>query len=127
MDNIEAIDILRKNKPTSDPRLCGKELCEAVDIAINALENREEYKWHNSSDVTPEGDESLKEVIMRRVYSDYEIIGLARYVKSTLSTGESKYYWCEQDRGWLGHPEWVTGRGGDSSLVVEHWRNIELP
>lgn len=34
----EAIEILKRNKPTSDPRLCGKELCTACDVAIEALE-----------------------------------------------------------------------------------------
>ena len=33
----EAIEILRKNRPTSDPRPCGMELCDAVDMAISAL------------------------------------------------------------------------------------------
>ena len=38
MDRKEAIEILKRNKPTSDPRRCGTELCEAVDIAIEALQ-----------------------------------------------------------------------------------------
>lgn len=33
----EAIEIIKKNKPVSDPRKCGEELCEACDIAIEAL------------------------------------------------------------------------------------------
>ena len=37
----EAIEILRKNRPTSDPRPCGKELCDAVDMAISALRQQE--------------------------------------------------------------------------------------
>ena len=37
----EAIEILRKNRPTSDPRPCGMELCEAVDMAISALRQQE--------------------------------------------------------------------------------------
>lgn len=36
----EAIEVLRKNKPTYDPRECGKELCEACDVAIEALEKQ---------------------------------------------------------------------------------------
>lgn len=36
----EAIEILKRNKPTSDPRLCGKELCTACDVAIEALEKQ---------------------------------------------------------------------------------------
>ena len=41
MDRKEAIEILKRNKPTSDPRRCGTELCEAVDMAIAALQEPE--------------------------------------------------------------------------------------
>ena len=41
MTREEAIEILRKNRPTSDPRPCGMELCEAVDMAISALRQQE--------------------------------------------------------------------------------------
>lgn len=41
MTREEAIEILKSNKPTSDPRKCGKELCAAVDIAIEALQEPE--------------------------------------------------------------------------------------
>lgn len=34
----EAIEVLKRNKPTSDPRECGRELCNAVDVAIKALQ-----------------------------------------------------------------------------------------
>ena len=46
MDRKEAIEILKRNKPTSDPRRCGTELCEAVDIAIAALQEPERKKGH---------------------------------------------------------------------------------
>ena len=41
MTRKEAIEILKSNKPTSDPRECGKELCTAVDMAIEALQEPE--------------------------------------------------------------------------------------
>ena len=41
MTREEAIEILRKNRPTSDPRPCGVELCDAVDMAIAALRQQE--------------------------------------------------------------------------------------
>lgn len=44
MDRKEAIEVLKKNKPTSDPRRCGIELCEAVDMAIKALQEPERKK-----------------------------------------------------------------------------------
>ena len=41
MTNEDAIEILRKNRPTSDPRPCGMELCDALDMAISALRQQE--------------------------------------------------------------------------------------
>ena len=41
MTREEAIEILRKNRPTSDQRPCGLELCDAVDMAISALRQQE--------------------------------------------------------------------------------------
>lgn len=40
----EAIAILRKNRPSSDPRECGRKLCEAVDMAIASLKTDEAYQ-----------------------------------------------------------------------------------
>ena len=42
MTREKAIEILRKNRPTSDPRPCGMELCDAVDMAISALRQQEQ-------------------------------------------------------------------------------------
>lgn len=42
MNEKEAINVLRKNKPVTDPRECGIELCEACDIAIKAIEENED-------------------------------------------------------------------------------------
>lgn len=45
MDDIQrAIEILKTNKPTSDPRLCGKELCDACDVAISAMRELQRYR-----------------------------------------------------------------------------------
>lgn len=44
MDYQEAIEILKKNKPTSDPRRCGKELCTACDVAISSMQELKMYK-----------------------------------------------------------------------------------
>lgn len=38
MEYQEAIEILKKNKPTSDPRRYGEELCTACDVAISAMQ-----------------------------------------------------------------------------------------
>lgn len=52
MNNHEAIKILKKNRPSSDPRKCGVELCEAVDMAISALEKRIPTRQGNFEDNT---------------------------------------------------------------------------
>ena len=44
MTREKAIEILRKNRPTSDPRPCGVELCDAVDMAISALRQQEHFR-----------------------------------------------------------------------------------
>ena len=49
MTNEEAIEILRKNRPTSDPRPCGMELCDAVDMAISALRQHERFGETNKA------------------------------------------------------------------------------
>ena len=51
MDRKEAIEILKKNKPTNDPRRCGTELCEAVDMAIEALQEPERKKGRWTTDL----------------------------------------------------------------------------
>ena len=53
MDRKEAIEVLKKNKPTNDPRRCGTELCEAVDMAIEALKEPKR-KWIPVSERLPE-------------------------------------------------------------------------
>ena len=47
MTTNEAIEILRKNRPTSDTRPCGMELCDALDMAISALRQQETVTNHN--------------------------------------------------------------------------------
>lgn len=49
MTREEAIEILRKNRPTSDQRPCGVELCDAVDMAISALRQQERFGETNKS------------------------------------------------------------------------------
>ena len=44
MNIKQAIEILQQNKPTSDSRCCGKELCEACDVAISAMKELQLYK-----------------------------------------------------------------------------------
>ena len=60
MDRKEAIEILKRNKPTSDPRRCGTELCEAVGIAIEALRESERKKGKWLSELKEDGDSLLR-------------------------------------------------------------------
>lgn len=46
----EAIEILRRNKPTADAIKCGTELCAAVDIAVEAIDRRIPKKPYLSGD-----------------------------------------------------------------------------
>lgn len=44
MTREKATEILWKNRPTSDPRPCGMELCDAVDMAISALRQEDHFR-----------------------------------------------------------------------------------
>ena len=44
MTREKAIEILRKNRPTSDTHPCGMELCDAVDMAISALRQKDHFR-----------------------------------------------------------------------------------
>ena len=67
----EAIEILRKNRPTSDPRPCGMELCDAVDMAISALRQQEHFRevtkkvepMTNADRIRAMSDEELADVL----------------------------------------------------------------
>lgn len=48
MNIKQAIEILQQNKPTSDSRRCGKELCEACDVAISAMQEQQEIVSKNT-------------------------------------------------------------------------------
>ena len=71
MTNGEAIEILRKNRPTSDPRPCGMELCDAVDMAISALRQQDvtgkdvgkNEPLTNAQKIRAMSDEELAEVL----------------------------------------------------------------
>ena len=72
MTREEAIEILRKNRPTSDPRPCGVELCDAVDMAISALRQQEHFRditkkvepLTNAQKIRAMSDEELAEFLI---------------------------------------------------------------
>ena len=71
MTREEAIEILRKNRPASDTRPCGMELCDAVDMAISALRQQETVtnrnglneQMTNAQKIRAMSDEELAELL----------------------------------------------------------------
>ena len=81
MTREEAIEILRKNRPTSDPRPCGMELCDAVDMAISALRQQDvtdKYvgKMTNAQKIRAMNDEELAEFLDEN--AEYCHVGLCK-------------------------------------------------
>lgn len=90
MDYQEAIGILKRNKPTSDPRLCGKELCTACDVAISAMQELQEYK-QRLNESYGECDGLLKTVVDGLVR--HEGIDIGKPIKSRILTDEHVDLW----------------------------------
>ena len=66
MTREEAIKVLKKNRPSADPRRCGMELCTAVDMAIAALREQEHFRdltkkmeWISVEERLPDGWEPV--------------------------------------------------------------------
>ena len=115
MTNEEAIEILRKNRPTSDPRPCGMELCDAVDMAISALRqqdvtDKDVGKWISVKDRLPD---YMGEVLVIVSGKPHENITL-----------DGAYEIAEYDpvEGWILEmwPEWCSG-------VVTNWMPLPEP
>ena len=70
MTTNEAIEILRKNRPTSDTRPCGMELCDSVDMAISAL------RQQDVADKDVGKNEPLTNAQKIRAMSDEELVNL---------------------------------------------------
>ena len=115
MTREDAIEILRKNRPTSDPRPCGMELCDAVDMAISALRqqdvtDKDVGKWISVKDRLPD---YMGEVLVIVSGKPHENITL-----------DGAYEIAEYDpvEGWILEmwPEWCSG-------VVTHWMPLPEP
>ena len=78
MTREEAIEILRKNRPASDTRPCGMELCDAVDMAIAAIRQQEHFRdvtkkvepLTNAQKIRSMSDEELAECLFQIGYDN---------------------------------------------------------
>lgn len=102
MDYKEAIEILKKNKPTSDSRRCGKELCTACDVAISCLQELQAIHDNGISLERLKDIDFRKKVVEHINYMDYmdlkdeleeyKQIGAPEEVREALEK-EEKYHW----------------------------------
>lgn len=90
MDHHKAIEILKRNKPNSDTRECGKELCTACDVAISAMQEMQEYK-QKLNESYGECDGLLKTVVDGLVR--HEGIDIGKPIKSRILTDEHVDLW----------------------------------
>ena len=93
MDLKEAIEVLNRNKPTSDPRLCGKELCTACEVAISAMQKLNEYE-QKLRELYGECDGMIETVIDSLIKYN-KILGIKTPVKARLLTDEDVDLWDE--------------------------------
>lgn len=104
MTREEAIEILKKNKPTSDPRMCGTELCEAVDMAIEALKEPEQKKgkWNYTADEKPD---STRHVIIAFGFRDISHYGYYLSPKDKWYTDWTCTTETPEPKAWMEMPE----------------------
>ena len=102
MTRKEAIEILKRNKPTSDPRMCGTELCEAVDMAIEALKDKEYGKWKYTADEKPD---STRHVIVAFDFSDISHYGYYLEPKDKWYTDWTCTNETPEPKAWMEMPE----------------------
>ena len=92
----KAIEILRKNRPASDTRQCGMELCDAVDMAISAIRQQET--------VTDRHQMTNEDRI--RAMSDKELARFLASVENRRSADGGGAQWCGMAHAlkWLQRP-----------------------
>ena len=104
MTREKAIEILRKNRPTSDTRPCGMELCDAVDMAISALRQRDHFR-EVTKKVEPLTLDELRQMPIRD-WVWIEILNPDAFrSKETVSAYYRKYDGYKKDEiFWCGYP-----------------------
>ena len=101
MTTNEAIEILQKNRPTSDPRPCGMELCDAVDMAISALRQQEHFR-----EVTKKV-EPLTNAQKIRSMSDEELNELFHEIYNAGAEDAVAYEWGQRTNSFEWTMEWL--------------------
>lgn len=117
MNNKEAIEILKKNKPTCDTRECGKKLCIAVDAAIEVLKKADKYRWH---DLRKNPDDlPVKAEYVEVITDEHDDIPLSiQYDDAIMQFGERRILLGYIDSVFI---EWDAERRGK----IIAWRYIE--
>lgn len=113
----EAIEILKRNKPTSDPRICGKELCIACNVAIEVLEKT---MWIPVSERLPENEQNVEITYTSKHWKTGELLYFtcrAFYTDGTMSTEDSSYAWNEIDN-------WEYNEDLDAYIIPEGWWEV---
>lgn len=98
---------------------------EAFEMAIEALEKAEKYRWHdlrkNPEDLPKSDDGGLYEIVLKCKYSDY-----MRYSHAMrIMLSDDGEYWLDNEYGFLNHPKYKKGCGGDEKWDVVAWRRVD--
>ena len=108
------------NYPCDD---CSVDVCySCLKIRDWAQEHHDKYRWHdlrkNPDDLTDPDIEC--EVVVKRTYSDYRMIEHARRIELS-----DAFYWYVEHYGYVQHPKYKNGYGGDNTIEVITWREVE--
>ena len=92
MTKQEAIEILNKNAPKSDPRLCALELCSAIYVVTKALQEPER-KWIPVSERLPDELVAVNVTWINRCPQNYYMHIKDKPFTDTAVLYRGKWYW----------------------------------
>ena len=80
--------------------------------------------WHNlnttPNDLPTVEDVELFEIVLQHKYSGYIEYSHGKYLH--ISDGN---FWLDDIHGWINHPTYTSGSGGDSFFNVIAWRKVK--
>ena len=107
MTKQEAIEILNKNAPKSDPRLCALELCSAIYMVTKALQEKER-RWIPVSERLPDNGYGVL-VTVNGKHNNITFVNaleIAEYVNTEGWIIEGYLDWLDPDvTAWMPLPE----------------------